>query len=161
MSFPARELSLYDEISTRMESAMIRLKEEYPFLKDLTVSDFFKAVSRLAAEEEELPSLYLNLSYQRAGISQNATAHMDCTLSLLRRLDQNKKILVFCERISQAETLYTRMRSSVSGKTRTRTRPSPITCMYRNPRKTAPISRTMQILPEFSIWIISGTKTIF
>ena len=116
LSFTARELSLYDEISTRMASAMIRLKEEYPFLKDLTVSDFFKAVSRLAAEEEELPSLYLNLSYQRAGISRNAAARIDCTLSLIRRLDQNKKILVFCERISQAETLYTRMRGSVSGK---------------------------------------------
>ena len=116
LSFTARELSLYDDLSTKMASAVIRLKEEYPFLKELNPAEFYKAVSRLASQEEELPVLYLNLSWQRAGVARDASARIDCTLSLIHRLDGHKKIIVFCERISQAEALYGRMRGSVSGK---------------------------------------------
>lgn len=116
LSFTSRELSDYDELSTKIAYISTRLKEEYPSLKKLSIADFIKAVSRLASQEEELPSAYLALCFQRADISRNAEARIGCTLSLIRRLEQSKKVLIFCERISQAEALYTQMRGSVYGK---------------------------------------------
>lgn len=116
LSFTAGELFLYDEISSKMAYVSKQLREEYPFLKEMSMSDFFKAIRHLASEEEDLPTRYLQLSYQRAGISQNAAARIDCALSLIRLLDQQEQILVFCERISQAEELYKRLRGTIPGR---------------------------------------------
>ena len=116
LSFSSRELIVYEDLSAKMSAVFQQLKKEYPHLKRLSLTDLFREIHHLASEEEELPSLYLRLAYQRAGVSQNAAARVDCAVSLISLLDPLEKILIFCERISQAESLYQRLRNQFLGK---------------------------------------------
>ena len=117
LSFTAQELARYDGITSKMNAISRQLREEYPSLKALHPSAFFQLIRHLASEEEELPAQYLSLAFLRAGISQNASARISCSAALIRLLDPQEQILIFCERISQAEELYHRFHNSGYGKT--------------------------------------------
>ena len=115
ISFTALELAEYDDYTQKIIITKKKLKEEYPELKNKSPVEFLRLVSRLASDEEELPALYLRLCYLRAAISQNASARVSCTLSLVGKLPDDK-ILIFCERIAQAEEIYAKLRGSGAGR---------------------------------------------
>ena len=116
ISFTAREMAEYSDYTEKILFTKKKLKEEYPILKNKSPVEFLRLVSRLASDEEELPALFLRLCYLRAAISQNASARVSCTLSLVRKLDPEEKILIFCERITQAEEIYAKLRGAAAGR---------------------------------------------
>ncbi len=108
LSFSAAELRSYMDLSDQMNSVYRQLAKTYPYLRGLDRARLFAALQSIAKEEGEdsLASLYLNLSYKRKAVSCMASSRIACTLDLIRQLEQTAKILIFGERIQQAEQLY-------------------------------------------------------
>ena len=81
-----------------------------PDLKTPDRQAIFAAVRRIAGEDKNRLSSYanvfLNLSYRRQAVTHMASSRISCALSLADRLDPREQILVFGERIQQAEAVY-------------------------------------------------------
>lgn len=107
VSFRKQEREEYEGLSERIRLVTARLYQQYPSLRDLPEREFLKRVSAIAGESgfdpETLPAAFLLLCYRRKEISVLAESRIDCCLSLIERLPTKDRILVFCERIEQAE----------------------------------------------------------
>ncbi|MBQ9413187.1 MAG: DEAD/DEAH box helicase [Oscillospiraceae bacterium] len=105
-SFLPDELRAYAELSRSISVLLRRLLEEHPRLRDLERRDFMSAVHALAAESgmdpEETAAAFILKTYERKKLSASALARVRCGLALLERLSPSDRVLVFCERISQA-----------------------------------------------------------
>ena len=113
VSFTSEELEAYNDLSFRLSLLLPRLLERYPELKALDTSDFLRTLTRLSRKEESpsgLATAYLSLLYQRKEISVLASDRNRCCLDLLSRLSGDDKIIIFCERISQADALTLQIR---------------------------------------------------
>lgn len=110
LSFTPDEGVEYDEISEKLSIAHQRLMKLFPYLKTLDRMRFFAAVSRIAEDNEKdsssLAKVFLNLSYKRQELNHMAASRVACTVSLVDRLDSKERILIFGERIQQAEKAY-------------------------------------------------------
>ncbi len=111
LSFSADELRAYDQLSSRMGMLYYELQARYPELSGMGGHALFRFLNRTAAREgEDSPAaVYVGLSYQRAAVSYDAAARSACACELIRRTDPAAQILVFCERISQADELRRRL----------------------------------------------------
>ena len=116
LSFTSAEAFAYTELSDKMNLTYRKLLQEYPGLSKLSGRSFFKELRGLAQEEEELPIAYLHLSYQRAALSQTAAGRTACASRLVTELRESERILIFSERIEQAEELYVRLRELYPGR---------------------------------------------
>ena len=108
LHFQADECEEYEELSDRMKNVRKQLYSRYPLLKKEGIS-FFSVLQSLAKEDTvtgRLAGTYLHLSYQRKRIVCMAKNRIFCVQELLRELDIRRKVLVFSERIEQAEQLF-------------------------------------------------------
>lgn len=116
-SFLAEEGIQYADLSGRIGRILQRLLSEHPDLRALGEKAFMKAVSTLAREAdmdpEDSAAAFLILTYQRKEISNLAKARLACCLSIIERLRREDKILIFCERISQAEEMAGQIRRAL------------------------------------------------
>lgn len=112
LSFSADELRAYDQLSSRMAMLYNELRARYPKLSEMGGHAFFRFLNRTAVREgEDSPAaVYVGLSHQRAAVSYDAKARAVCACELIRRMDPAVQILVFCERISQADELRQRLK---------------------------------------------------
>lgn len=108
LSFSAAELRQYIDLSDKMNTAYRQLSDSYPYLRGLEQAQLFAALRRLAEQDgEDSPaSFYLNLSYKRKTVNCMAASRSACALDLIKQLDPAAKILIFGERIQQAEQVY-------------------------------------------------------
>lgn len=113
-SFFADEMDAYALLTEKIRQVLARLFAAYPKLKGMGEREFLRAVTRIARESdmdpEEPATAFLLLTYQRKEISSLARARTACCLSLLERLSSEDRILIFCERISQAEDTAAQIR---------------------------------------------------
>ncbi|MCM1217432.1 MAG: DEAD/DEAH box helicase family protein [Lachnospiraceae bacterium] len=82
--------------------------ERYEFLRSLSGNKNRKIA--------ETASYYLQLSYKRKSLVCLASVRISCACDLIRQLDSHEKILIFSERISQAEELYQLLQESYAEK---------------------------------------------
>lgn len=110
LSFTSKEGAEYGEISDKLSIIYQRLMKKYPYLRTLDRTRFFAAVSRIAEENEKdtssLARVFLNLSYKRQELNHMASSRISCTVTLVDLLDSKERILIFGERIKQAEKVY-------------------------------------------------------
>lgn len=108
LSFTAEELAVYMELSDKMSTIYRQLADCFPYLKGLSSGQLFAVIRKLAAEEgEDSPAaLYLNLAYKRKSVSCTAISRCFCAADLAELLEPDAKILIFGERIDQAERVY-------------------------------------------------------
>lgn len=110
LSFQKSEQIKYDEITERMLSLYRSLVHSYPILKSSNHKERFELISALTKEPDKktakAASSYLKLSYIRKTLVCLASERISCAFELVRRLPENEKILIFGERISQADELY-------------------------------------------------------
>ncbi len=110
LSFRPDERDLYEELSERMSLLYRRLLHAYPSLSMLGQSERYELLRSLSAQKNcgiaETAASYMSLSYKRKSLVCLASARTVCTCELVRRLDENGKILIFSERISQTDELY-------------------------------------------------------
>lgn len=110
LSFSPKEMEEYQQISERLSVTRRRLLKKHPYLKYLDRFHFFSAVSRLANTKDKhfdpVAPLFLNQTYRRQALNHMASARISCLVSLVEQLPSTTRILVFCERIHQAEKAW-------------------------------------------------------
>ena len=108
-SFAAEERAEYSKLTLEIGVLLTKLFREHPDLKSLEKLKFLRAVSRLAHEADMNPedpaAAFLLKTYQRKEISVLASSRIQCGLMILERLRPEDRIIVFCERIAQAEAM--------------------------------------------------------
>lgn len=110
LSFQAPEREMYEELSERMISLYRKLLCTYPALSALGQKERYELLRSIAGEKNgkiaETASLYMNFSYKRKSLVALASARTACAADLVKRLEQQEKILIFSERTCQADELY-------------------------------------------------------
>lgn len=108
LSFNKSEWDEYDRISLQLSKLYKLLLQEYPYLKDIPDRSFFATIHQLTAYEDDEDSIaykYFTLTLARRKITLLARSRLLCARELISRLHADKRILVFCERIEQAESI--------------------------------------------------------
>lgn len=113
-SFYPHEYKKYLELSEKIGLALSRLKKGCPALEAMGKKEFMKTVSAMARDADMDPedpaAAFLILTYQRKMVTNLSASRIACGISLIERLSGRDRILVFCERISQAETFVAMVR---------------------------------------------------
>ena len=109
-SFLPEEAKRYATATDLLNSALAKLLSKYPYLRDLPGKRFLKEVNSIAHKADmdisNSAAAFLMAAYRRKEISVLANSRIFCCMSLIAGLPVSSRILVFCERISQAESLY-------------------------------------------------------
>lgn len=110
LSFRPDERNEYDELSDQLIFLYGKLLKLYPSLNALTQKERFEFLRNIAGGKNrnaaETASAYINLTFIRKRLVCLASARITCTCALISRLDANDRIIIFGERISQADELY-------------------------------------------------------
>ena len=113
-SFFAEEGTEYAILTDKIGRVLQALYAAHPGLKGMKEKAFMKAVTVMAHEADMDPAdpaaSFLILTYKRKEISNLAKARLASCLSILEKLRDYDKILIFCERISQAEEMAGQIR---------------------------------------------------
>ena len=114
VSFLEKERQAYEELTDELRRLLARLLKACPGLKNLSGISFIKEVRKIAQAADMDPAdpaaAFLLKTYQRKEISSLARARIQCGLELIEQLPDRERILVFCERISQAEEFAAALR---------------------------------------------------
>ena len=120
LSFQKEEREEYEDLTERMQTLFRKLQSLFPELGYMNQKEKFEFLRKIAAEPNgrgtEAAILYLKLSYKRKSLVCLAAARCDCACELMRRLGTSKKVIIFGERISQAEQLYRRLEQAYPGR---------------------------------------------
>lgn len=111
LSFSPEESSIYQDLSDRLTHVSDVLLKQCPSLGKLDNTRYFHALKHLVRSAEsprisQLAKAVLSLTYQRKSVVYNADARIPCTLHLIQQLDPLSRIIIFGERIEQADRLY-------------------------------------------------------
>lgn len=111
----------YTSLTERMQTVYGRLLKIYPELNGKNRKDIFDEIRVLAGQRTSKgakeAALYLNLSFKRKELVCLAEERTACAANLIKRIGTGQKILVFGERIGQAEELYRLLETDFPGKT--------------------------------------------
>ncbi len=114
VSFLPSELKLYRQLSCELMILMQKLLKAYPELNAISDTAFMKAVGKIARkanmDPENPAAVYLLKTWERKEVSVLAQARILCCLALIENLPEHERILIFCERISQAEEMVRALR---------------------------------------------------
>ena len=114
LSFRPEESDEYKELSEQMIFLYQKLLQFCPSLKGLGQTELFETLRSLSGSPNpriaRAASGYMTLSYKRKSLVALATARIICACDLIQRMDHQEKIIIFSERISQAEELYRLLR---------------------------------------------------
>lgn len=124
LSFEKSEQSEYDEISEQMLLIYSKLVHRYPYLADMDIKERYTLIHRLCGNKNQstakMASRYMRLTYARTNLICLASARITCACTLIQllteQLPQRDRILIFGERISQADRLYQLLQSQYHGK---------------------------------------------
>lgn len=120
LSFRKGESVEYQELTDRMNILYGRLLSCHPCLRYMNQKERFELLRTLAGDKNtgiaETASLYMALSYKRKSLICLASARVECALALISLLPANEVILIFGERISQADELYRLLQQQYPGK---------------------------------------------
>ena len=134
-SFLPDEFEQYSQLSLQIALLLKKLLTACPSLKGLSTHAFMSAVTKMAKKADMDPSdpaaAFLFATYQRKELTNLASARIRCALDILGQLPSNARVLLFCERIGQAEQLAVQLQkkygncwgiyhSGLTGEARTR-----------------------------------------
>lgn len=110
ISFQEEEREEYEELSDRLAALYGMLVSGYPIFRSLDQRSRFEMLQGLVGNSNrkiaDAARQYMNLSYKRKGLVCMASQRLDCACSLVQYLGIRDKILIFGERIQQADALY-------------------------------------------------------
>lgn len=111
----------YENLTEQMTFLYGKLVKVYPSLNSLTQKERFEALRSLANEKNrkiaDMASSYMNLTFMRRKLVCMASSRISCARNLIRCLDPKDKIIIFSERISQADELYRLLQTDYPEKT--------------------------------------------
>ena len=111
LRFTPDEERKYLDFSEQLTYVRESLTYRCPFLKGLTRLRYFASLEKLAqsSEDDKIAALarsVLLLANKRKDLVYRAESRISCVSNLVTQLPRSSKILVFCERIVVANTLY-------------------------------------------------------
>lgn len=112
LSFTPQERGEYEDLSVSLKKTFQNLVSRRPDLKGLGSSGFFQTLYQIAMEKgkySHLARVYLSLAHKRKNLTRDADARIRCVIKLLGLLDQTARIIIFGERIEQANHLYEKL----------------------------------------------------
>jgi superfamily II DNA or RNA helicase len=112
ISFTYGERQEYEMLSSSLGKCMLKLRKEYPELGSMLSENFFVHLQKIAKQGGEFASLASNalvLMYKRRTLSHMATQRMPCAISIVSSLPVCLRIILFCERITAAEKLFSQL----------------------------------------------------
>jgi len=120
LSFTPSEKSQYLDLSEQLTQVQETLMLQCPFLKGLSRLQYFATLEQLAqsSENDNLAALarsLLILATKRKDLVYRAKSRISCVNNLLARLPHSSKVLIFCERIVVANTIYDELQSLFPG----------------------------------------------
>lgn len=117
--FPEEEKA-YLDITEHMNQVFSGLQQTHPLLNNLSVKERFDLLRELAGSKNrqtaEAAAIYMKLAYKRKSLVCLASSRISCAHSLVNRLSETEKIIIFSERIRQAEELYTLLQEQYPGR---------------------------------------------
>lgn len=124
LSFQKAEQAEYDDLSDQMLLIYRKLTNLYPFLSKMDSGERYELINRLCSDKNaataRLARKYMRLTYMRTNLVCLASARITCACILIERLTeqlpQGERILIFGERISQAEELFSLLQKQYPGK---------------------------------------------
>lgn len=110
VDFRKEERDEYEELSESMMQLYSKLLQVCPSLRGLNQRERFEMLGRLSADKNrrisKMASGYMMLTYKRKNLVCLAADRTACACELVERLDGREKIIIFGERIRQADELY-------------------------------------------------------
>ncbi len=110
----------YEELTERMNILYRSLVKKYPLLKDMSNKERFEMLRQIAAGKDKSAAKtalgYMQYTFRRKSLVSQAAERIRCACTLIACLDRNEKILVFGERIRQAEELYQSLQRQYPGR---------------------------------------------
>ena len=107
--FQEKELARYEDLSAIVRSNYARLMKARKELKNLRKDQFMRKVTQMAEAANMDPRdpavAFLLATYDRIQLVRLAEGRTVCCLAILDRLPEDHRVLIFCERVSQAEQL--------------------------------------------------------
>ncbi len=120
LAFEKQEREAYDSISERIQYLYQKLLSSHPYLKHMSQKERYESLKTLAVGENhtlaQIASMYMALTYKRKSLVCLASARTACAYDLIKLLPANEKILIFGERIGQADNLYHLLQECYPGK---------------------------------------------
>ncbi len=120
LSFCREENDAYQEISDRMKVLYGNLLRTHPSLGDMGQKERFDMLRMLTGDKSRETArnaaLYMKLSFKRKSLVCQAGARVACAHDLVKMLPADEKILIFGERIRQAEELWRLLQESFPGR---------------------------------------------
>lgn len=120
LPFEPDERAEYGELSDRLSILYFTLLSSYPMLERLDQRERFELLRSLTGDKDkkiaDTARQYMRLTYIRKSLVCMAAARLDCACDLVQSLGIQEKILIFSERIRQAETLCERLRDLYPGR---------------------------------------------
>ncbi|MDY6391979.1 MAG: DEAD/DEAH box helicase [Bacilli bacterium] len=106
--FSGKEIGSYLDLTDKISKLYATIRNTYVVLRTLDGDDFFNAVNK-KAEEDPLCEAYVNAVLARNELVLRASNRVECAKELIDRLPSSSRIIVFSERIEQAESIYRRL----------------------------------------------------
>lgn len=120
LAFQEEERQEYEELSARMKHLYSGLLRAHSILGKVEQKERYEILKGLCGSKNkkiaEAAAMYIKLSYKRKSLVCTASARTVCAYDLAERLADEEKILIFGERISQAEELYGLLEERFPGK---------------------------------------------
>lgn len=112
LSFTLEEKMEYDDLSDSLARTLHVLLSHCPDLRGLNGSRFFSTLCQIVnnnGKYADLARQFLKASYHRKNLTSDAASRIPCALKLVSLLDISSKIIIFGERIEQANMLYEKL----------------------------------------------------
>lgn len=104
------ERAEYEELTDRMSILYRGLAKKFPSLKEMGNRERFEMLRQIAAGKDKKAAKaalgYMHLTFRRKSLICEAGERIHCACSLIACLNKDEKILIFGERIRQAEEIY-------------------------------------------------------
>ena len=107
VSLSGVEAAEYGKITDELAKLYALLMREYPHLKYVTSDEFYAFIySEAKADQEGICAAFANKLLQRRSLVLQAENRIPCVLSILKQIPANTKVILFAERIEQADEIY-------------------------------------------------------
>ena len=117
LSFTAKEAKRYERLTVRINRVFHALARLYPWLKTSFSFPRLQALAEELSDPDSLVQQYLDLVYLRRELCLGAKNRLQCAVDLIRRQKQSDRVILFCERIDQAEAIRARLREILPSQT--------------------------------------------
>lgn len=106
--FTPEESYEYNEITERISKLLRILNYRFPLIKsNYGFQEYLLSIRKIASSDEiNIIDSLSNLLFKRRELISNASQRIKCVLEIMKHMKSDSKIIVFCERIEQCDTIY-------------------------------------------------------